>query len=187
MKSRMIVAIAAALGGFAVYADVMYWQVDNANQNVPSDYTQAYLKATDGNNQYYVSQNYASDGQTELGAGISKDTFSNGGYVMGDLASIISADASGTPYSGSGGLSALSFYLEMYNDAGDWMGQTSPIPYNQLTSAVSDGLNTSFTGVNSALGTAASGASYSQVPEPTGGLLMLVGFGALALRRRKVA
>ena len=41
------------------------------------------------------------------------------------------------------------------------------------------------TAISSATAMAATGQSYSGVPEPTSGMLMIVGLGALALRRRR--
>jgi hypothetical protein len=67
------------------------------------------------------------------------------------------------------------------------MGKTLDMPYAAVQNLVSSDFNPSFMGVNGALGSAAQSNYTSEVPEPTSGLLMLVGLGALALRRRKVA
>ena len=185
MNSKVMALMVAGLMGLAASADVLYWQVNDSAASAAgiSDYSQAYLKATDGANEYYVSQNYASDGTTPLGAGVAKSNFSDG-YAIGDLASILSAADGTTPYGGQ--VSDLSFYLEMYDAAGDWQGKTAAVSYGDLGNAVSSGFNPEFSGVNNAMG-GSSSAGYSNVPEPTSGLLMLVGFGALALRRRKAA
>ena len=93
--------------------------------------------------------------------------------------------ANDTAYGGD--VTGLSFFIELYDSAGNWAGTTDAKSYQQLLSSgaisVGDELNPSFTGVNSALG--GSSSSYSPVPEPTSGLLMLVGLGALALRRKR--
>ena len=184
MNMKLVAVSALMLAGFAASADVLYWQVNNSDATVSgTGYAQAYLKATDGTTEYYVPQNYAQDGVTSIGTAVPKSTFDNGGYAIGDLASILST--SGSAYAGD--LSALSFYLELYSAGGDWLGKSAPVDYDKLGTAVSSGINANFTGVNNALGTAANGGTYTNVPEPTSGLLMLVGFGALALRRRKVA
>ena len=184
MKMKILALAAVASMGFAASADVLYWQVNNSDSYVTEKaYDQAFLRATGGEGgDWVVTQNYASDGETSLGMAVAKSTFDNGGYALGDLSSIMST-STGAAFNGD--ISALSFYLELYDSAGNWLGQSNPIPYGSLGNAVSTGINAEFSGVNNALGSA-TGASYG-VPEPTSGLLMLVGFGALALRRRKVA
>lgn len=191
MNSKIFVLMVAGLIGLSASADVLYWQVNDtaaSGENLKGKPTQAYLMASAGDSKYFVSSNLDAAGN-DLGEVVGVSTFADGGMAAGvlDLAKIL-AWPSGTPSAEAAnlGLSDLSFFVELYNDAGNWVGQTTPQSYDTLVAsgAISSGLNPSFTGVNSALGSAS--GSYS-VPEPTSGLLMLVGFGALALRRRKVA
>lgn len=189
--SRNLLAMAmAGLLGLSATADVLYWQVNNtaADANSKSPYSYAMLKASTSadtsGTQYYVQDNQTSSG-TSMGKTIGRGTFDNGGYAAGmiDAAKILSADGNNTAYSGS--LSSLYFFLELYDSAGNWVGQTTPAQaYDSLVNSgtIVSGFNSNFTGVNSALG---SSAAYTNVPEPTSGLLMLVGIGVLALRRRR--
>ena len=194
MKMKLMTLAVAGLMGLAASADVLYWQVNNgtADQHTKSEYAYAILRATTGSSatdgtQYYVSENISSSGSTLNGA-IARDVFANGSYVGGvmDAAKILSF-TDGTAYGSSGAdLSSLSFFLELYDASGNWVGETSPVQaYNTLVSnGTISGFDANFKGVNAALG---SSGGYQEVPEPTSGLLMLVGLGALALRRRKVA
>ena len=194
MNSKIFVLMVAGLIGLSASADVLYWQVNDtaaSGENLKDTPTQAYLMASAANNAnspFFVSSNLDAAGN-ELGEAVGVGTFANGGTAAGvlDLAKILSWGNDQVSAQSLGlGLSDLSFFVELYNDAGNWVGQTAPQSYETLVAsgAISSGLNPSFTGVNSALGSAS--GSYS-VPEPTSGLLMLVGIGALALRRRKVA
>ena len=189
MNAKVLMAVFASLVGLSVPADVLYWQVNNtdADAGAKSEYAYALLRATDGNGgQYFVSENLDSSGNN-AGAAISRDYFGSGNYVGGvmDAAKILSTSAGNDAYSGN--ISSLSFFLELYDSSGNWVGETTPAQaYDTLVNnGTISGFNANFTGVNNALG--GSGATYRNVPEPTSGLLMLVGLGALALRRRKVA
>lgn len=177
--------------GLAASADVLYWQVNNAeaDKNSKSEYSYAMLKASTSADtsgaQYYVSENRTASGTT-IGSTIDRSTFENGGYVGGvmDASKILAVDGSGAATS----LSGLYFFLELYDSSGNWVGQTNPAQaYDSLVKngIVNSEFNPNFSGVNTALGS--SGVGYTSVPEPTSGLLMLVGLGALALRRRRLA
>ena len=58
---------------------------------------------------------------------------------------------------------------------------TSMAPDANLTFYTGSGFNETFSGTGGAFGA----GGWTAAPEPTSGLLMLVGFGALALRRRR--
>ena len=195
MNVKILIAAVAGLVGLAASADVLYWQVNNstADANTKSPYSYAVLRASDNSagssagTQYYVSENINAAGEN-IGAGISRTFFENSyaGGVM-DAAKILTV-AGNTAYGVSGdSLSPLYFFLELYDSSGNWVGETSPAQaYTSLVNnGTISGFDANFKGVNAALGSAVAG-SY-QIPEPTSGLLMLVGLGALALRRRKVA
>ena len=195
MNSKIFALAVAGLVGLSASADVLYWQVNDTaatGAGLKDTPTQAYLMATAAGNDkspFYVSSNLDAAGN-ELGEAVGVGTFANGGTAAGvlDLAKILSWSDGETSASAAGitSLSSLSFFVELYNDAGQWVGQTTPQSYDSLVSsgAISSGLNPSFTGMNSAVG---AGSSSYAIPEPTSGLLMLGGLGALALRRRKVA
>ena len=178
MKSKILALAAVGLMAGAVQADVLYWQV---SENPGVDYSTAMLsaKTSDPENYYYVSQNTVSGGSA--GELVDKSALTGGNYAAGDLSSILSWD---TDEAYTGSASSLSFFVELYDSAGNWVAQSNPIPYSQLTDFVasSPSFNSNFAGANSTFG---GGTTSYGIPEPTSGLLMLVGLGALALRRRK--
>ena len=196
MNMKLCSVAIAGLVGLAASADVLYWQVNNAeaDQNSKAEYAYAILKASTSSDtsgaQYYVSENVDASGN-QMGTAIGRSTFGNGDYVGGvmDASKILAADSPHDAYGSSGAsLSGLYFFLEMYDSSGNWVGQTAAQSYDSLVNngIVNSDFNPSFSGVNSALGSSAS-SGYTSVPEPTSGLLMLVGLGALALRRRRIA
>ena len=195
MNCKICALAVAGFFGLTASADVLYWQVNDtaaAGTGLNGTPAQAYLMATAENNAsspFYVSSNLDAAGN-ELGDGVGVGTFGNGGQAAGvlDLAKILSwSDDTSASAAGISSLSALSFFVELYDAAGNWVGKTDAQSYDSLVAsgAVSSGLNPNFSGVNNALG--GSGSTFTNVPEPTSGLLMLVGLGALALRRRKVS
>ena len=192
MNIKLCSAAVAGLMGLAASADVLYWQVNNNEADATArggTYSYAVLKASTtedtSGKQYYVSDNVNASG-TSMGAAIGRDTFADGGYVGGvmDASKILAVDGSGAASS----LSGLYFFLELYDSSGNWVGQSNPAQaYESLVSSgiITSDFNPNFSGVNTALGSGPNG--YTNVPEPTSGLLMLVGLGALALRRRRLA
>lgn len=194
MNAKVLIAAVAGLAGFVASADVLYWQVNNSAEGVSgSDYQYAVLRAVEGNPGgykpdgdvgYYVSENLNAAG-VNVGAAVGKSTFDTT-YVGGIMdASKILSVADGTAYGTAGtSLSSLYFFLELFDSTGNAIWQSNPAQaYDTLVqSGTVSGFNANFTGVNGALGAA---SAYVAVPEPTSGLLMLIGMGALALRRRR--
>lgn len=77
--------------------------------------------------------------------------------------------------------STYSFYVELYNASGDVVHKTSAMRYSDLLSSgyISTG------GVLAPSALATGGFNGASVPEPTSGVLLLVGGALLALRRRR--
>ena len=193
MNAKLLLAMLAGLFGLVASADVLYWQVNNdaAVANAKGgDYAYALLRATDGEsatdgNQYYVNTHLTSSGGSLSGA-IAKSVFSDTSTYLGGVLTSESIQLLSGEQTFAGNLSSLSFFIELYDSLGNWVGETSSLQSYQdlVNSGAISGFNANFKGVNAAMG---STGGYRDVPEPTSGLLMLVGLGALALRRRKVA
>ena len=188
MKSKLIVCLAAASLAFGAFADVLYWQV----ADTAPEYSSAFLMAKDGSgNLYYFTENVTQSGSDVGAVGSAAPTiFANGGTAAAtwDAAKLASWD-NDVLYTGSWD-SSWSFYVELWNstttfDSSTWVGQTTPMSYSDVSKLVKSGFDPSFTGVNGAIGSAAQSNYTSEAPEPTSGLLMLIGLGALALRRRR--
>ena len=150
----------AALVAVTAKADALYWQVDEGSTTESFQY--AILNVTDGTT------------ATRL-AGASAEGTAPNQYV-----SLQNTDISS--YASSG----YSFFVELANyNNGSWEVVTSgtPVIYDNLVSggyvatSFQQGLNIS-RGYNLGAGAAA-------VPEPTSGLLLLIGGAMLALRRRR--
>ena len=184
MKSKIVCMTVAALMGLAASADVLYWQVGADSSSY--DYDTAYLMARDSdNNLYYVSKSYGEDGVTVVSQDGAVDVgqFANGGYALGDLDSIMSWTDTGST-SGSAA-TGWKFYVELWNENTGWVGRSQDMSYDALVAsgAIRDSLSSNFS-LNNAIGHTG-GTFTTAAPEPTSGLLMLIGLGALALRRKR--
>ncbi len=156
---KSIAAVALLMAGSSASAGTLYWQV-TADSNKQFD--EAWLVATDGNTTDYLD-NRASDGQNPSSTPLTQTSLD--GYE-GDT---------------------WSFYIEMcnYNSASDsytTVAESQRYSYQDLVTA--GYVATGFADANSVM-TAAAGANMGAIPEPSSGLLLLMGGAMLALRRRR--
>ena len=154
---KSILAVAVALAASLLHADLLYWQVSE-QANITFDYAQLYY--TTG------SATTAADGRTvDLGGGYEPATMSDQ-LRAAELSSITD------PISG--------FYVGFFSSS------DKETPFN-----VSNWL--SYNDVLSAMDKSWDGSKYVQshtsvatfVPEPTSGLLLLLGLAGLAVRRKR--
>ena len=164
MKKALITAL-AIVAFSATYADVIYWMVSN----------EAY---EDSRNVNESADPYAWICAT------TSDT-DNGIHIEGKSAAQVAGDYWGDSYFttelGSYTGSAYSYYIELWNGT-----KTTPQSYDSLVNtyiASSGSIATPSTLSNGAFGHV-TGTSYN-VPEPTSGLLFLVGGMLLGLKRRR--
>jgi len=168
---KLFLAVACVLVGWAVHADAMYWQL--AGQTVQgvtdSQWTMAQIEVYRDGTPTGTYLHYLDDSTVDV------MTRSETGAWF---------DVSG--YSGDS--PAYSFVLELVNDALEVQGATAPVSYSTLDQAgkiVKDYSQFNslkpldYSTFNAGAGTTA------DVPEPTSGLLMLLGVSLLALRRRQ--
>lgn len=163
MKKVVCLACAAVLG-LVASADTLYWQVDTSADN-------AYAPIK--NQTFSYAKLYATDGTTTT-----------------ELASV-AAEADGKTMKptltdlGVYGSNTYSFYVELLNyaDGVSTSVYTQPYAstYNELVSAGYVSTQAMATPEGFALG----GFNGAAVPEPTSGVLLLIGGAMLALRRRR--
>ena len=194
-RALKIAVMAGALGAVQVQASdyLLYWQVEDT----------ADITWFDGTKLATVSDYVNRDGQSikmaravstgspdgmytyYMDIGVTTDTMepTGDGFGTGPMLSYIGAFDSSTSLAG------LSFAIELGNwENGQWttLATTGMISYNDLTTISSDEgghyILTADQGYNLPTFMAWSPQSY-MVPEPSSGLLVLIGAGLLALRR----
>lgn len=166
MKTTKLIAVLAfALAASAASAtdSYLYWLVDNANYNGNAiNFSYATISADNG-------QNYLSLYSPGVASSETAYLASNGANS--------SAGAPAGVYAGFDG-SVSSFLVELWSDSDVRVGWQS---YG--SGALADYIFNGTTGGSSTTPFAVS----SVVPEPTSGVMMLLGIAALALKRRKLA
>lgn len=180
MKKLVLSLVLALAGVLNVKADLLYWMVDNPKDvgGNSLDYTYASIAVAQdisaGQGKYTASgylNNYFSGSSVENGVVI-KDIFGSSA-----VAAIL-----GTDYS------SQSFFIELYDADMNARYQSevftllSPSAY--ITSAVEFNSNWSMTQSAGGLGGA---FAPTAVPEPTSGLLLLIGAAMMGLRRKRIA
>ena len=164
--TRLMVAASLMVAGFAVHADTLYWQVGDEYNGDAFTYAQVYAtQNSDGTGGSAIS------GAAAMADGVASisDTGTRVSPVISDI---------GTAYD-----SSWYFYVELvnYSTSQSWsMNKNYPWSYNDL---VSQGYIS--TGSNMSTPFASGAAALGSTPEPTSGMLLLIGGSLLALRRRR--
>ena len=171
---KLFLAVACVFVGWAVHADAMYWQLAGQTvQGVTADqWTMAQIEVYRDGVATGTYLHYLDDADVTL-----MDKSETGAWF----------DVSG--YSGDS--PEYSFVLELVNNDLEVKGATAPVSYSSLDSTgkivKNDDYSSTFnslTPINYSTFNAGAGTT-ADVPEPTSGLLMLLGASLLALRRRQ--
>lgn len=179
MKSKIIASIAILGFAVTVSADVLLWQVPNSQitastaeggtQEIGSgDWTYAMLKYTTESDLSgaSVSDIIKDPAATAYWYGDNVGTKLGSGYVGQTLSSDYD--------------STYNYYIALFNNSG-LVGYSSILGNVDDFKAASHNM-ADWAGVN-----VAAGSGWTAAPEPTSGVLLLLGAAVLGLRRRKVA
>lgn len=157
---KKLFATLVLLAGFAANADYLYWMIDTGSGNGgASGYT-------------YDSINLVYDSRTLQSAANSSNLesiFNSGGYFeySGDI-----IDATGS-----------SFWVELVS-SGNSVAKSTAYTYTDL---INMGALFKGSSMSSNVGNIASFGNFTSVPEPTSGVLFLIGGMLLGLKRRRMA
>lgn len=157
---KKLFATLVLLAGFAANADYLYWMIDTGSGNGgASGYTY------DSINLMYGSTTLQSVSFSDnLG-----DMFSAGGYFE---------------YSGEIDSTGSSFWVELVSSGNSVAKSTPQYTYNEL---INMGALFKGSSMSSNVGNIAPFGNFTSVPEPTSGVLFLIGGMLLGLKRRRMA
>lgn len=155
VKFLFLIATTACIGS-ANADSYLYWLVGDAGPYTSADYAKIAYTTDDGaTSTYLVNAN--------PGAADGQVNFYN---FMVEQYALIGSTELGSSYK---------FFVELYSDTDDRLGVTKMLAYD----AIKDAIGPDFLYITDQ-------AKFSAaIPEPTSGLLALLGFGLLALRRKQ--
>lgn len=171
-----ILAICMAFVGVA-HADLLLWQTSSTGSvlvdNQSTQYAYAQLKySTDQGTGTVVANNYLVGTDDPVGAWVQA-----GASVYANLASIVPA--------GSTSMNDYYFTIELINSSGNVVANSGWSDYDTWSQYVMAGtFDETFRSKNFAQSQT---WSAGPVPEPTSGLMLLIGAAMLGLRRKKVS
>jgi hypothetical protein len=168
MTQKLVAMVAVAASALCASASTLYWQVSAPDDGATFDSATLYVQAA------------GSDSKTALGtvSEANGTLFSDGGGSYSDL---MQADVSA--YSGSD--PAYNFFVEMVNYSADGGATRRGYTYSYQELADAGYIATDAFGVDTAAAAASSMNMGAPTPEPTSGMLLLIGGSLLALRRRR--
>ena len=191
MKKLMSVVFAAALAGTAwaeTSADVLIWDINTKEDKASYDgatrnFDTIKFWAIDSNKQETDLTQYTYIGPEYLLANNTEGLAGSGGEIAGD-----GTTSAGTFYTDMSAFKeGYTFMAELYLGGTTVDRMLTPLTWSQFMDAVVSGLTQEkLDQFPEALPNPYNMAS-SMVPEPTSGLLLVIGGALLALRRRRVA
>ena len=165
MKLKIVTAMMVLAGVMSAKADLLYWQLGDNTAASAFDYAYASIYSVSG------------DGTKNLLKNVGLD---NNGRVEGEKDSAVVA----AQFTGA---TASSFFIELYdsnmNLIAESDGNTAASDLTSYISAVEFSQNWNAANV---WGGSAAFKAASAVPEPTSGVLLLIGAAMMGLRRKRV-
>lgn len=160
MKRLLIgLLLMAGVAAHAEYSSYFYWQVDDS----VADFSYAQLRLS-GGSQYFTIGDTA---YTKVGAE------TTGGATLGQTTLAVAANL------GSYASSEYSFLVEVFGEDDGLLAFSDTFSYDEIAGSFV------YSDMGSTLSGTAYGVSVSNVPEPTSGVLLLLGLAALGLRRKR--
>lgn len=193
MKNKLLVCAAVAAVGMVANAGVLYWQVNDSPTSlvdVNNNSAAGNVTADFNGWQYATLVHYNSALASGNGTASQADPTGVGRTVLSStnpsgVSNTIWTKGDESPYGASiDSYSSGVFYIELVSSTGNIVGRSEALTYSDASALAQF---ETLSEAQMAMKVWNGGNTYTAVPEPTSGLLVLLGMAGLALRRRKAA